>query len=62
MKIGLTAFQTYPYQSGNVKIDYKPGGGVGSLLLNGPSGQRKLDIYYHPFEESSKVANTEDNH
>ncbi len=56
MKIAVNSFQTYPYQSGQLKIDYKPEGGTGTLKLSSPLGQRQLDINWHPCE-TSRVAN-----
>jgi hypothetical protein len=56
MKIAINNFRAYPYESGQLKIDYKPEGGVGTLKLNSPLGQRQLDILWHPYE-TSKVAN-----
>jgi hypothetical protein len=61
MKIALNAFQFYPYQTGELKIDYQPGGGEGTLKLDGGNGRREFGIYWHPFE-ASKVAKNEDNH
>lgn len=59
--IAVKPFETYPYTNGQLKIDYKPGGGVGTLKLESPqNGQRQFDMYYHPYE-SSKVANDTDN-
>jgi hypothetical protein len=49
MKIAISAFQTYPYDSGQLKIDYKPVGGVGSLNLSGPRGARQFEVYLHPW-------------
>jgi hypothetical protein len=59
-KIALKAFQTYPYQSGELKIDYKPEGGSGTLSLASPLGQRQFDVFWHPYA-SSKVAKDTDN-
>jgi hypothetical protein len=59
-KIAINAFQTYPYQSGVLTINYKPEGGSGSLKLESPNGQRQFDMYWHP-HASSKVANVTDN-
>jgi len=63
MKLAITNFQTYPYTSGQVKIAYKPAGGVGTLQLNSPLGQRQFEMYWHPYDAagSSKVANNGDN-
>jgi hypothetical protein len=63
MKIMVHSFQTYPYQNGELKIDYQPTGGVGSLKLKSPLGGRQLEVHWHPdeSEKSSKVANDADN-
>jgi len=63
LKIAVSTFETYPYSDGELKLDYKPEGGVGSLILNGPNGRRQFDMYLHPFSKSdasSKVANNKD--
>jgi hypothetical protein len=49
LKIAISTFQTYPYDHGQFKVDYKPEGGVGTLELNGPRGQRQFEIYFHPW-------------
>ena len=49
LKIAISAFQTYPYDSGHLKIDYKPTGGESSLKLEGPLGERNFEIYLHPW-------------
>ena len=49
LKIAISAFQTYPYRGGQMKIDYKPTGGVSTLKLDGPRGQRQFEIYFHPW-------------
>jgi len=59
LKIAISAFKTYPYDSGQLKVDYKPAGGVGSLTLNGPLGTRQFAIYLHPWSLSD---NSEDGH
>ena len=61
MKIAIEAVKTYPYDSGSLKIDYKPGGGVGTLKLDSTHGGRQFDMYWHPFEASSNVANDTNN-
>jgi hypothetical protein len=48
-KLAIDSFQTYPYRSGSVKINYVPSGGVGSLKLDGPVGQRLFEVYWHPW-------------
>jgi len=60
----VTALANYPYDEGELKLDYNSQGGLGSLIVNGPTGRRQLDIYLHPWtktDASSKVANTADN-
>jgi hypothetical protein len=64
LKIAIQALETYPYSFGELKLDYNPDGGVGSLILDGPDGHRQFDLYLHPFvpsEASSKVANNTNN-
>ncbi len=63
-KIAVTALANYPYNEGELKLDYNSQGGVGSLIVNGPTGRRQLDVYLHPWtkaDASSKVANNADN-
>ena len=60
MKLALNAFKFYPYQTGELKIDYTPGNGKGTLQLQGPYGKRDFGIYWHPFA-TSKVAKDDDN-
>jgi hypothetical protein len=50
--IAITAFQNYPYDSGTLKLDYKPSGGLSTLQLDGPRGKREFDIYLHPWRLS----------
>ncbi len=59
-KIALNAFQTYPYLSGRLQLDYQPEGGSGILMLDSPNGQRRFGMYWHPYT-SSKVAKDSDN-
>jgi len=64
LKIAVAALETYPYNRGELKLDYAPEGGTGSLVLTGPDGRRQFDMALHPFakpEASSKVANNADN-
>ena len=61
LRLAVNAFRSYPYQTGSVKIDYKPEGGVADLQLAGPVGKRDFSVYLHPYDEgTSKVANTVD--
>ncbi len=63
LKIMVQTFETYPYKTGELKIDYKPTGGSGSLNLTGPDGGRHFQGYWHPYPEdqTSKVAKDADN-
>ncbi len=49
LQLAIDSFKQYPYRSGQVKIDYKPTGGTGSLRLNSPLGERLFQINYHPY-------------
>jgi hypothetical protein len=49
LKIGISAFRNYPYTSGQLKINYKPSGGLSSLNLDGPLGKRQFEVYLHPW-------------
>jgi hypothetical protein len=49
IKLAINSFQTYPFESGQFKVDYKPTGGVGSLKLDGPVGKRLFEVYLHPY-------------
>jgi hypothetical protein len=60
LKLAVDNFREYPYQNGQLKIDYTPAGGSGVLSLDSTEGKRQFSIYWHPFT-SSKVANDEDN-
>lgn len=57
LKIAIAAFQTYPYDSGKLKIDYSPQGGESTLDLEGPRGKRQFDVYLHPWSASQDSAN-----
>ena len=61
MKIGLEAFRVYPYQTGALNLDYTPAGGSALLKLEGPRGKREFSVFLHPFPETSKIANAEEN-
>ena len=59
LKIAVASFAEYPYETGELKIGYTPGGGVSTLKLAGPRGRRDFSVYLHPYE-TSKVAKTDD--
>ena len=52
LTLAVNSFKTYPYNSGVLKLDYKPAGGLSTLKLEGPLGSREFDIYLHPYELS----------
>ena len=55
VKLAVESFRTYPYETGELKINYTPAGGTGELNLVSPLGGRKFEVDWHPYE-SSKVA------
>jgi len=57
LKIAIDAFQTYPYDRGELKINYKPTGGASILKLESPRGQRQFEIYLHPWSLSDNSEN-----
>jgi hypothetical protein len=58
LKLAINAFKTYPYDSGSLKVDYKPTGGMSTLLLQGPLGKRQFDIVLHPYTLTENSAET----
>lgn len=48
-KLAINAFRDYPYDSGTLKIDYTPKGGMSTLALDGPVGKRQFDVALHPY-------------
>jgi hypothetical protein len=55
LKLAISAFQTYPYDSGKLKIAYNPNGGDCMLSLDGPLGKRQFEVYLHPYAEAEKA-------
>jgi hypothetical protein len=49
LRILISSFQTYPYDSGLLTINYKPTGGLSTLRLDGPRGLRQFEVYLHPW-------------
>jgi hypothetical protein len=49
LKLAIGAFQTYPYDSGQLKISYQPTGGSSVLSLEGPRGKRLFEVSLHPY-------------
>ena len=49
LKIAINTFQTYPYDRGELKLNYTAAGGSGILKLNGPRGLRQFEAYLHPW-------------
>ena len=56
LKLAISAFQTYPYDHGQLKLDYQPTGGLSTLQLDGPRGQRQFSVYLHPWSLSDNSA------
>ena len=56
LKLAINAFQTYPYNSGELKVNYTDKGGGSTLLLQGPLGKRQFDVYLHPYALSDATA------
>ena len=56
MRIALEAFKEYPYNTGELDLDYTPDGGQASLKLTGPRGKRDFSAFLHPYDGTSKVA------
>jgi hypothetical protein len=55
LKIAINAFQTYPYDSGQLTLNYRPSGGLSSLKLDGPVGKREFDVFLHPYQVSDNA-------
>ena len=55
LKLAISAFQTYPYDRGQLKVDYTSKGGNSTLLLDGPRGKRQFDVYLHPWTLSDNT-------
>jgi hypothetical protein len=55
LKIAINAFQSYPYTSGQLTLNYRPSGGLSSLKLDGPLGKREFDIALHPYQLSDNA-------
>lgn len=49
IKLAIDAFKTYPYNSGQLTISYRPGGGMSLLHFDGPRGTRDFSVYLHPY-------------
>ncbi len=54
LKIAVDAFKTYPYERGELKLNYQPAGGVSTLKLNGPRGVRQFEVALHPWTAADK--------
>jgi len=55
LKLAISAFQNYPYDSGYLKVGYTDQGGQSTLLLQGPRGKRQFDVYFHPWTLSDNA-------
>ena len=53
LQLVIDSFDTYPYESGKLTLNYSPdGGGLSELHLSGPRGSRRFQVVLHPFEFS----------
>ncbi len=56
LKLVIDSFDTYPYDSGKLTLNYSPGGGESSLHLDGPLGSRNFSVVLHPYNLSDAPA------
>jgi hypothetical protein len=52
LKLVLDSFKTYPYESGQLTLNYTPSGGTSALRLTSPRGSRTFEVVLHPFSPS----------
>jgi hypothetical protein len=52
--LAIGTLRHYPYNHGQLKIDYHGGLGTATLHLDSPVGKRDFDVYWHPFGEVAK--------
>ena len=60
LKLAISSFQTYPYDHGQLKLNYKPTGGLSTLKLDGPRGQRQFEVYLHPWSLSDNSSDEQE--
>ena len=49
LKLVIDSFDTYPYTSGKLTLNYSPQGGASQLWLDGPRGSRDFQVVLHPY-------------
>lgn len=49
LKLVIDSFDTYPYTSGKLTLNYSPQGGASQLWLDGPRGSRNFQVVLHPY-------------
>jgi hypothetical protein len=55
LKLVIASFDTYPYDSGKLTLNYTPAGGASVLRLDGPRGARTFQVELHPFGAPEKA-------
>jgi hypothetical protein len=56
LKLVIDSFDTYPYDSGKLTLNYTPAGGASELALTGPRGSRDFQVAFHPWNPASNAA------
>ncbi len=54
LKLVIESFETYPYDSGKLTLNYTPAGGTSVLRLDGPRGSRNFEVVLHPYDQSAR--------
>ncbi|MEI9999600.1 MAG: hypothetical protein WDO13_10755 [Verrucomicrobiota bacterium] len=52
LQLAVQTFETYPYDTGRLNLNYTPGKGVGTFDLTGPLGARHFEVHFHPYNLS----------
>lgn len=55
LQLVIDSFDTYPYDSGKLTLNYSPGGGLSELHLDGPRGSRTFQVALHPYTLSANL-------
>ncbi len=55
LELVIDSFDTYPYDTGKLTLDYSPGGGLSELHLDGPRGSRTFQVALHPYNLSENT-------
>jgi hypothetical protein len=52
LQLAVQSFDTYPYTTGRLTLNYSPQGGTSELRLDGPRGSRNFQVVLHPYSGS----------